>query len=227
MESLLGPDEPPAGPWRVESIGKVVDLLLDAAGHPAGRPCVVAVDGRGGGGKTTVSELLARSLPKTAVVHTDDVAWKHSFFGWTDLLAEGILRPLHRGESVSYRPPAWSQHGREGAIDVDSGRRTVLVEGVGAARRELMSLVDAVVWVQSDVTEAKRRCLIREGDDQAARDFWDEWMSEEIPFLSEQKPWERADVVVAGTPLLGYDVATQLVIASPPGPDPPRSPPVR
>lgn len=134
MGFSLGPDEPPAGPWRAESIDNVVGLLLDAAGHPTGRPCIVAVDSRSGGGKTTVSELLARSMPTTAaLVHTDDVAWHHSFFGWTDLLAEGILRPLHRGESVSYRPPAWAQHGRDGAIDVDSGRHMVAVEGVGAA----------------------------------------------------------------------------------------------
>ena len=33
----------------------------------------------------------------------------------------------------------------------------LIVEGAGAARRELMHLLDAVVWVQSDATEAERR----------------------------------------------------------------------
>lgn len=30
--------------------------------------------------------------------------------------------------------------------------------------------------------------------------FWHEWMGEELPFLAREGPWERADVVVCGTP---------------------------
>ena len=211
----LGQGEPPAGPWRVESVAGLVRLLLDAAGEPPDRPRIVAVDGRSAGGKTTLAELLHRAAPSSAVVHIDDLSWNSCFFGWADLLAHWVLEPLHRGQTVRYRPPAWQEHSREGAIEVSAGLDLVLVEGVGAARSELMHLIDAVVWVQSDETEAERRGIARDGGDAAAAGFWHEWMAEELPFLAAQRPWERATVVVDGTPRLSHDRATHMVLAEP------------
>lgn len=43
-----------------------------------------------------------------------------------------------------------------------------------------------------------------------------EWMAEEEPFLADQKPWERADLIVAGTPQIPFDPLTELVVAQPP-----------
>jgi hypothetical protein len=39
------------------------------------------------------------------------------------------------------------------------------------------------------------------------------WMTEEIPFVADQRTWERADVIVNGTPELAHDPATHVVIA--------------
>ena len=133
----LRPDEPLAGPWRVESLTWLVELLLRASGATTGRPPVVAVDGQRASGKTTLAERLRLSVPGAQVVHTDDVAWAHSRFGWDDLMIEGVLAPLHRGESVHYQPPAWTRNGREGHVDVSTNAPLVIVEGVGASRREV------------------------------------------------------------------------------------------
>ena len=212
---MLGLGEPAAGPWHVEPVEEFARQLLGSAGSPAGRPAVVAVDGRSGSGKTTVSRRICAAVPGSAVVGTDDVAWNHSMFGWADLLADGILRPVRRGEPVSFRPPAWRERSRDGAIEVPAGCELVVVEGVGAARRELMALVDVVVWVQSDMVEAERRGIERDGGDEAAVSFWHLWMAEELPFMAQERPWERAAFIVAGTPLLPHDPASQVVIAGP------------
>lgn len=90
-------------------------------------------------------------------MHTDDVAWHHPFFGWTELLADGVLRPARDGLAVSYRPPAWDERGRLGAIEVPAGTHWLVVEGVGAGRRELAGLLDAILWVQTDVEAAEQR----------------------------------------------------------------------
>jgi len=60
------------------------------------------------------------------------------------------------------------------------------------------------VWVQSDLAEADRRGIERDGGTPDARDFWYEWAAEEIPFQADHRPWDRADVVVAGTPPLPH-----------------------
>ena len=215
--------EPEAGPWRTATLGELVTVVERAAPAVTGRPRVVAVDGGGGSGKSTLAAALHAAVPASAVVGTDDVAWHHSFFGWADLLADGVLEPVRRGQGVSYRPPAWDERGRDGSIEVPADLDLVLVEGTGAGRTELTPLVDAVVWVRSDAARAERRALERDvaqgvnGDAEQARRFWDEWMEQEAPFVAEQRPWERACAIVDGTPTTPPP-AGHVVLALPPAP---------
>jgi uridine kinase len=214
----LPPGEPAAGPWRAVSEADLVRALFDAAGVSPDKPVIVAVDGRSASGKTTLAERLARQVDRSAIVHTDDVAWNEPFFAWGDLLGEHIRSPLRRGQKVTFSPPAWAQHGRDGAIEVGAGLELVIVEGVGASQRELSDLVDATVWVQSDFAAAETRGVARDiaqgvnGNAEEAIAFWHEWMDEELQFLSEQRPWERACTVVAGTPTIPLDRG-QLAVA--------------
>jgi hypothetical protein len=182
------------------------------------RPVVLAVDGRSSSGKTTVAARLADVMPGSAVVHTDDIAWWHSRFGWADLLIGGILAPARAGRPVSYRPKQWDERQRSGAIEVPADCRLLIIEGVGAARRESADLTDAAIWVQADERETERRNLIRVGQPggsptvQHLRD----WMAEEIPFLAGQRPWEHADLIACGTPQIPFNPDSELVVAPPP-----------
>jgi pentatricopeptide repeat protein len=208
----LGPGEPSAAPWRVVPVRDFVGLVFDSRTHA--RPWILAVDGRGGNGKSTIAELLHHAVPNSLVIHTDDIAWHHSFFDWGDLLIEDVLKPLHSGKAVRYQPPGWQTHGRIGSIEIAAALSLVIVEGVGASRIEAMSWIDRSIWVQSDLDEAKRRCLAREGNTEEARTFWDEWMSEEVDFLQRQRPWERATAIVNNTPTQPYDRSSQIVVSA-------------
>lgn len=213
---ILHPEEPPAGPWRVERIAAVIARLADPADLSAVRgPLIVAVDGRSASGKTTLALRVAASLPATAIVHTDDIAWFHSAFGWVDL-AVPVLEAARAGESVSFRPPAWDARDREGAIVVPRGARLLILEGVGSSREELSHLLDGRVWVQSDRAIADQRDRDRVAAGQVARSTVDAWMAEEMPFLAARRPWEHADLVVAGTPQLPYDPGAEVVVANGP-----------
>jgi hypothetical protein len=208
--------EPVAEPWTVRPLAAVVADLLALVGAPAGRPAVLAVDGRSGAGKSTFAAQVAAAVaPGAVVVHTDDVAWWESFFGWDHLMAAGILEPARRGEAVRFRPPAWDARGREGAIEVPHGTRLLVVEGDASSRRSLSHLLDGAVWVQSDAAEARRRGVERDGADCAAEEFWDEWDREEVPFFAADRPWERADLVLCGTPRLAaapHDPAFEVLV---------------
>jgi hypothetical protein len=39
-------------------------------------------------------------------------------------------------------------------------------------------------------------------------------MAEEVPFIADQRSWERADVVTCGTPEISLDPDTEVVVAS-------------
>ena len=155
------------------------------------------MDGGSAAGKSTFARRLAGALGVT-VVHTDDLAWWESFFGWWPLLIEGVLEPLRAGRTVSYRPPAWEHRQREGAIVAAPGP-AVVVEGVGAGRRELSGYLDHLVWVDTDRQLAYDRGMARPGEDAA---FWREWELEEEAHLAADRPWERADLLVSTDPPL-------------------------
>jgi hypothetical protein len=224
MVLQLAPEEPEAGPWRVERLSTVVNAVT-RRGADQSRPVVLAVDGRSNNGKTTVAERIRELVPGSVVIHTDDIAWEHSRFGWADLLIDGILVPVRQGQAVSYRPPRWEEHGRAGSLEVPAGCPLLIIEGDGAGRREVAHLIDTLIWVQADEREAGRRAAARatnrpaadlanQAHDGAPIDE-DGWMAEEIPFNTAQRTWERADLIVCGTPEIPYDPGTQIVIARP------------
>jgi hypothetical protein len=122
----LSSGEPSAAPWRVVPVRDFVGLVLGSSAH--NRPCILAVDGRGGNGKSTIADLVHHAIPNSLVVHTDDIAWHHSFFDWSDLLIEGILKPLHSGKAVRYQPSGWQTHGRTGAIEIAAGLALLLLK---------------------------------------------------------------------------------------------------
>jgi hypothetical protein len=207
--------EPVASPWQPRPLGEILEQLRAAVSPAPGSPTILAVDGRSASGKSTMAARLAALAPGATVVHSDDVAWWESFFGWDHLMRGGILEPLRRGEGVSYRPPAWDARGREGAIDVPAGVPLVVIEGVSVSRRSLGQLVDAAIWMQSDVHVARRRGLERDGGTQADLDFWNAWDREEMRFLADDRPWDRARVVLCGTPDLAdvaFDPDTEVLV---------------
>jgi len=198
--------EPEAGSWRPTPLAALLELVLAAAGHPQGRPRIVAVDGRGASGRSTLAARVSALAPASAVVHTDDLAWHEPLFGWGQLLADVVLRPLHEGRALAYRPPQWKRRGRNRVIAVPAGLDVVIVEGTGASQREHADLIDTTVWVQADFAEAERRGVARDivegvnGDPDQVAAFWHERMAGELAFLDRQQPWQRACVVVNGTP---------------------------
>jgi hypothetical protein len=193
--------------WSTVPVDGLIDRLVpDGASN--GAIAIVGIDGRSRSGKSTLAELVARASPTVAIVHTDDIAWHHSFFGWSDVLIANVLRPLrHSGAPLSYIPSPWTKRGRPGSIDVPAHARVVLVEGVGATRLELSEWLDASIWVQTDPAEAMRRTVALDRDPPG---FVEDWMREENAHLGADQPWTRANVVVSGEHPIGDSVHAQF-----------------
>lgn len=192
----LPPGEPECRPWRPTDPAELYSLICGTP-DPASGPRIVAIDGRGGSGKTMLAQALAALHGPTAeIVHTDDVAWHQSVFGWDSLLAAEVLAPVRAGRGVSYRPPAWVERDRPGAITVSAGAGLVLVEGSGSARRSLAPWLDGSIWVQVDATSGRERLRRRDGDDPRTRRFIADWEREEEPFMLAEQPWARCSWVV-------------------------------
>ena len=183
--------EPAAGPWAPLDLGDLLRRLLAAAvttrrARSWWRSTGVA---RRGSPRwpTGWSRRRRRRDCATVVVHTDDVAWNESFFGWAELLRRG--RPGLRCAAVrrcGSSPRPGPRHGGAGALEVAAQARTwssSKVSGPGAGNSP--AFLDAVVWVQSDFPEAERRGIARDtalgvnGDADRTIAFWHEWMDRE------------------------------------------------
>jgi hypothetical protein len=213
----LHPGEIEATGWRVVPLATVVAQLRRASPGVSGRPRLIAIDGRGGAGKTTLADRLRGAAPHSAVVHTDDVAWNHACFDWGPRLAGHVLEPLRRGEPVDYRPDAWVTHGRPGSITVAAGLDVVWVEGTGVLREELARWWDASLYLQGDLDDQDRLLSARDGDSPEQREHVANWMREELPFLRREQPWSRATLIAAGPARIAHDPDTELVVAPPAG----------
>ncbi len=161
---------------------------------PAGvRTRIVAVDGPGGAGKTTLALWLAEQLD-AQVIQTDDFAsWENPIDWWPRLL-ELALEPLAAGEPASYEPTSWGGEERAPVQIEPSG--TVILEGVSASRDAFQPFLAYSLWVETPRELRLQRGLERDGLD--ARAQWEQWMEEEDRYIERERPAERADMVVRG-----------------------------
>jgi hypothetical protein len=52
-------------------------------------------------------------------------------------------------------------------------------------------------------------------DEDEALCFWDEWAAEEVPFLQEDEPWQRAHFIVGTASWLPHHAETEVVVSPP------------
>jgi|SRR5579884_106500 len=155
---------------------------------------IVAVDGHGGAGKSTVAARLADALGGVPVVHTDDFASWDEPIEWRPRLLAEVLEPLARGEPARFRPTSWDGAPRE-VVEVVPADAVVL-EGVTASRKVFRPYLTFVVWVEAPREVRLRRGLERDGE--GARAQWEAWMAAEDDYVARERPAERADLIVRG-----------------------------
>ena len=206
----LQPEEPAVTQWRVSGSDDFVAHLLSLIGVPEGRPAIIAIDGRGGSGKTTLTAALTAAVPGAQAFHLDDLIWNEPLYDWDQLLVD-TLTQLREAGCLDLVPDKWREHGREGSIRIPTGSPLVVVEGTGAGLRAVGSLIDAHVWVQTGDDVAERRGISRDiaegvnGNAEESVRFWHWWMAGERTFFTKDRPWERADVIVSGDAPAGVE----------------------
>ena len=176
-----------------ETLSFVLDAVR-AARAPAGvRTRIVAVDGAGGAGKSSLAAWLAGRLD-APVIHTDDFAsWDDPVDWWPELI-ERALEPLAAGEPACYQPTSW--RGEEKAPVVIGPGGTVLLEGVTALRRAFRPYCAFAIWVETPRERRLQRGLDRDG--QQARGLWEQWMEAEDRYIELERPGSCADIVLPG-----------------------------
>lgn len=69
----LQPEEPAIAAWRTGGTRALTEHVLALVGPHPGRPGIIAVDGRSGAGKTTITSRLVAAIPGAQVLRIDDL----------------------------------------------------------------------------------------------------------------------------------------------------------
>lgn len=167
-----------------------------------GRFFAIAIDGRGGSGKTSFAELFKARLPGFITLNGDDyfepiddpVVWGD--FN-DERFIQDIIEPLKMGNSFTYRPYDWhtQPHISEKEIQV--------TEGFCLERCYGFSFDidwDLKIWVETPKETCLERGLARE---KMAREriilAWKLWQAQEDRYIQDFHPQEKANVVIDGT----------------------------
>lgn len=166
-----------------------------------GRFYLVAIDGRGGSGKTELAKHIRKLLPDFMVLNGDDyfepaddgVIWgrfnDHRF-------TKEVIKPLKTTNTFKYRPYDWHKTPNitESKIVVEQG---LVLERVHSFGFDLDW--DLKIWVDTPKETCFKRGVARDHTpDGREVKVWQIWQKDEDEYITQYHPKEVADIVVDG-----------------------------
>lgn len=175
---------------------------------------IIAIDGRGGAGKSSLARKIAAGFQGATHVEFDwfhlpkDQVRDNERFDIQRLMDE-LIKPFREGrqELVCGRYNWGYLAGRPDGLSAEPSRlrgvETLLLEGCGTLSSQLNSLYDLRVWVDTPAEEALERGMRRDIDEYGleparVRAAWQEWVAWEAKALACDDRSLRADVRFIG-----------------------------
>jgi uridine kinase len=183
-----------------KAVARVRQVMRAASG-----PCVVALDGRSGVGKSTLAGTIAGRLHATVIEGDDFYAGGVGILGdpvqaraarcidWRDQAR--VLTLLRKGRSARYHAFDWDTFDgqRLKKATVVDPAPVILLEGVYAARPELAGFLDLRILMQAPDALRIARLLAREGE---IGPWETQWHEAEEWYFTHAAPAKGFDLVL-------------------------------
>ncbi len=166
---------------------------------------LVAIDGLGGSGKSTLTHEIVKLDSKIKILESDHfpcLPEEHPYHpaGAQTRVNLGrfqheALIPLTQGRTAMYENTFWwSTDQKPHAYEIAPGE-IVLVEGCYSFHSSLRDYYDYSIWVECSEEEALSRAIKRDGEDGA--EIWKQVHApNERNYAAKQKPMEHVDMIV-------------------------------
>jgi uridine kinase len=170
---------------------------------------IVAIDGAGGAGKSTLARGIAAALPRVSTILADDFYRPlhgdqraaadpeygyRNYFDW-ERIRDEALKPLRAGSPARFQRLDWVSARLADWITVEPAD-VVVLDGVYSSRPELRPYLDLAIFVETPRDLRRQRMLAR---GQSSTDWIMAWMAAEDWYIEHLKPAENADLIVAGS----------------------------
>lgn len=166
------------------------------------RPILIALDGYGGSGKTTIAEKLKVALGDAYVVSIDDFIVKERLLEASadavmfdrERLVRQVLAPLREGRPAAYQKLEWETNQLGAPIAVPPVSH-VIMEGISSTHPDIAAYFDYKIWVDVPINIAKQRGKNRDAGNENEQ-HWDLWAQNDIAYQAAYQPEKQADFII-------------------------------
>jgi len=178
----------------------IIEKILNTTNN--NETTLVAIDGLGGSGKSTLSKEIKAAKVSCDIVEMDDFYLPESERTQSgclfdlERLEKEVLYPLKANGKASYYKYDWDKD-RVAVTATSVSSRIVIVEGVYSYSRTLRSYYKHSIWVECDFDTRLMRGVQRDGEEM--RKTWVEiWMPAEQEYKDSQQTDRHVDFIFLG-----------------------------
>ncbi len=159
---------------------------------------LIAIDGFGGSGKSTMAHDLARRLDNVSIVHSDDFHLPELNRSDRARISEQVIKPLKANRIARYQRFDWPSSSLAEWHEIYP-RGVVILEGVSMLHPDLGNQYDLTIWIDMPQEEAAKRGIDRDLHEYKVdtREQWEKiWIPQEKEYVESVNPKAKADIIV-------------------------------
>lgn len=185
-------------PLHLQKLAEFSNTIAERFEIARKEPFLVAVDGRGGAGKSTLVAFLKEQNPTLTVLALDDIV--HPLFDRRQfkVFAKQVLEPLTKKQKGKYQKFDWVLQKHTDWREV-MPQGVILIDGLGSLDQILSDYYDLTIWVDCDKDIAFQRGWERDKHIYHVNTM-NEWVKEWIPkqeaYILKQNPQEKAAIII-------------------------------
>lgn len=167
-----------------------------------GRTVLIAIEGFGGSGKTTIAQRLKEALGDAYIVSIDDfivkskladTSWDNGVFD-IERLERQVLLPAASEKEVAYQKLIWASDTLSEPVIVPNVKY-LIIEGITSYHPKIAKYYDYKIWVDTPMEVAKQRGHARDGSNENAQ-YWDLWAENDVAYQKTYHPEINADYII-------------------------------
>lgn len=181
------------------------EIVAAIKADTAPTPLMIAIEGYGGSGKSTIAEKLKNALGNTYVINIDDFIIKKNLLDKSpdktafdrERLEQEVLIPATTGRPIVYRRLEWDEDALSDPITVPDSDY-LIVEGISSFHPAIAKYYDYKIWVDTPMDVAKQRGRTKDAGNENEQ-HWDLWAENDLAYQQKYHPERYADFILANT----------------------------